>query len=71
MDRITPAPTVRPARPAMTPAPDEPGTLCEQLLAVLDWLAEPDAIRADPQSWERSRGRWIAHTGRSASDRRA
>ena len=56
-------PAVRPAIPAMKPASDEPGTLAEQMLAIMDWLSQPDAERLDPGSWEQSRSRWIPHAG--------
>jgi hypothetical protein len=47
----------------MKPASDEPGTLAEQMLAIMDWLSQPDAERLDPGSWEQSRSRWIPHAG--------
>ena len=57
-------PAVRLAIPAMKPASDEPGTLAEQMLAVMDWLSQPEAERLEPASWERSRRRWISHARR-------
>lgn len=52
------------AVPAMRPAPDEPGTLAEQMLAIMDWLSQPDDERVSRDSWERSRRRWISHARR-------
>jgi hypothetical protein len=57
-------PDFRPAIPALMPAPDEPGTLAEQMLAIMDWLSQPDAERLDPASREQSRRRWIRHARR-------
>ena len=59
----------RPAIPELKPAPDEPGTLAEQMLAVMDWLSQPEAERLEPASWERSRRRWIAHARRAGRER--
>lgn len=67
MDCITSTPTVLRAWPGKTPAPDEPGTLCEQFLSVLDWLFQPDERRRDPDEWEQSRRRWIPHAKKGAS----
>jgi hypothetical protein len=60
---------ITPAVPKMRPAPDEPGTLAEQMLAVMDWLSQPEAERLEPASWERSRGRWIAHARGAGRER--
>ena len=54
-----------PVQPQMAPAADEPGTLCEQFLAVLDWLSRSDEERLNPDCWERSRRRWIPHARRA------
>lgn len=61
MDYPAPSPIVQPAFPVVLPAADEPGTLCEQMLVVLDFLSQPDTIRLDPDAWERARRRWIRH----------
>ncbi len=55
------------AIPSVRPAPDEPGTLCEQFLTVLDWLSLPDDRRPDPAEWEAARRRWIPHAKKGAS----
>jgi len=52
--------------PPLSPSPDQPGSLAQQMLAVLDWLGQGDCERRDPRSWERSRRRWMPHARRSA-----
>jgi hypothetical protein len=68
-DGIGQRPAFRPAIPELKPAPDEPGTLAEQMLAVMDWLSQLDAERLEPASWERSRRRWISHARRAGRER--
>ena len=68
-DGIGQRPAFRPAIPELKPAPDEPGTLAEQMLAVMDWLSQLDAERLEPDAWERSRRRWIAHARRAGRER--
>lgn len=58
--------TFIPAQPAMTPAVDEPGTLCQQFMVIATWLSQPDDARLDPETWEAIRRLWIPHAARGA-----